>query len=57
MADRGFDVSGSIGLFGAEVIDPAFTRGKKQFSMTEIETTRNLAVERIHAERTIAVAR
>lgn len=57
LADRGFDVSGSLGLRGAEVAIPAFTRGKKQLSMLEVETTRNLAAVRIHVERAIGVAR
>jgi len=57
LADRGFDISGSVGLYGAEVIVPAFTRGKKQLSMIEVETIRNLAAVRIHVEREIGVAR
>lgn len=57
LVDRGFDINGSLGLHGAEIIVPAFTKGKKQLSMIDVETTRNLAVVRIRVERAIGVAR
>ncbi len=44
-------------IYNVEVIVPAFTRGKQQLSMVEVETTRILSAERVHVERTISVAR
>lgn len=57
LADRGFDVADSVGLFNAQLKIPAFTRGKKQLSPVELESTRGLASVRIHVERVIGEAR
>jgi len=38
LADRGFTIEDSVGLFCAEVITPPFTRGKKQLSRKQIES-------------------
>ena len=57
LADRGFDIRESVGLKGAQVKVPAFTRGKPQLSPAEVESTRHLARVRIHIERVIGVVR
>jgi hypothetical protein len=57
LADRGFDVADSVGLYNAELKIPAFTRGKKQLGPVELESTRGLASVRIHVERVIGEAR
>ena len=43
LADRGFDVADSVGLYNAELKIPAFTRGKKQLGPVELGSTRGLA--------------
>lgn len=53
LADRGFDIQDSLGLYCATVTIPAFTRGKKQLSGIEVEQTRTIANVRIHVERVI----
>ena len=53
LADRGFTTEQSVGMFCAEVKYPPFTRGKKQLSKFEVDTTRQLAQVRIHIERVI----
>lgn len=40
LADRGFDISESVGLVCAEVEIPAFTQGRSQLSPLEVESTR-----------------
>ena len=57
LADRGFDVSESIGSFNAELKIPAFTCGKNQLDPIDLESTRGLASVRIHVERVIGVVR
>ena len=57
LADRGFDIQESVGLFCATVRIPAFTRGKKQLSAVEVEQTRRIANVRIHVERVIGLLR
>ena len=57
LADRGFTVKESVGLYYAEVIIPDFTRGKKQLSATSVERSRRIANVRIHVERVIGVLR
>ncbi len=57
LADRGFCISESVGLRGAEVLIPAFTRGKDQLRPTEVEKTRKIASSRIHVERIIGAIR
>lgn len=37
LADRGFDIADDIALHGAKLVIPAFTRGKKQLSLQEVE--------------------
>ena len=55
LADRGFTVAEDIALFGAKLEIPAFTRGKKQLSQREVETSQQLSRVRIHVERVIGL--
>ncbi|XP_068204708.1 uncharacterized protein [Palaemon carinicauda] len=57
LADRGFDISDSISLRCATVKIPAFLRGKKQLSASEVFNTRKIANVRIHVERVIGCVR
>ena len=57
LADRGFTVQDSAGMYCAEVRIPPFTRGKKQLSKVKIETARQLSYVRIHVERVIGMIR
>lgn len=57
LADRGFDIGDSVGLMCAEVKTPAFMKGRKQLSMTDIVKTRDIARVRIHVERVIGCIR
>jgi hypothetical protein len=57
LADRGFEIQDLVGLKGAQVMYPAFTRGKKQLSAVEVEATRKIANVRIHVERVIGTVR
>lgn len=57
LADRGFNVAESVGLMCAEVKIPAFTRGKKQLSARDVESTRKIAHCRVHVERLIGLVR
>ena len=53
LADRGFNMEESVSLYCAELKIPPFTRGKKQLSRYEVDSTRQLAHVRIHVERVI----
>lgn len=53
LADRGFTIADDVGLFGAKLEIPAFTRGKKQLTQWEVEYSARLAKVRIHIERVI----
>lgn len=57
LADRGFDVRDSVGLMAATVKVPAFTKGKSQLPVIELEESRRLAHLRIHVERVIGLLR
>ena len=57
LADRGFGIEDSVGLYCASLARPAFTKGKPQLSPLEVETTRKLANVRIHVERVIGLVR
>ena len=57
LADRGFDIKESVGLYCATIKLPAFTKGKKQLSGIEVEQTRCIANVRIHVERVIGNVR
>ena len=53
LADRGFTIEESVGLYCAEVKIPPFTKAKKQLTRSEVDRTRKLAHVRIHVERVI----
>lgn len=56
LADRGFTLKEDFALNSAsELLIPAFTKGKKQLSAEEIESTRKIASVRIHIERVIGL--
>ena len=55
LADRGFDISDSVGLHQARLHIPALTKGKDQLSALEIEET--IANVQIHVERVIGLVR
>lgn len=57
LADRGFNVQDSAGIFCAEVKLPPFTKGKKQLSQCEVDRARQLSRVRIHVERVIGLLR
>lgn len=57
LADRGFTVEDSVGLYCAEIKVPPFTRGKKQLSRLQVDKARQLSRVRIHVERVIGVLR
>ena len=57
LADRGFTIQNSAGMYCAEVRIPPFTKGKKQLSKVEVETARQLSHVRIHVERVIGAVR
>ena len=57
LADRGFDISESVGTMQAQLHIPAFTKGKTQLSALEVHETRKIANVRIHVERVIGNVR
>ena len=56
LADRGFDIAESVEFYYADVKIPAFTKGKKQLSGTDVESTRRIASVQIHVERVIGLS-
>ena len=57
LADRGFDIADSVGMYQARLHIPAFTKGKNQLTALEVEETRSIANVRIHVERVIGMVR
>lgn len=57
LADRGFDIADTLGLYCARLHVPAFTKGRNQLTALEIHNTRKLASVRIHVERVIGLVR
>lgn len=57
LADRGFTISESVGLYQAQLAIPAFTKGKNQLDPFDVERTRGIANVRIHVERVIGLLR
>ena len=53
LADRGFDISDSVGMMQARLHMPVFTRGKSQLTALEVKNTRTIANVRIHVERVV----
>ena len=50
LADRGFDISDSVGVMQAQLHIPAFTKGKSQLSALEVHQTCTIANVRIHVK-------
>ena len=48
MADRGFTIHDGVALNYAQLLIPAFTKGKEQLGPSDIEKTRGIAHVRIH---------
>ena len=57
LADRGFNLSETVGMLYAELKVPAFTRDKSQLSISDVVNTRKIANSRIHVERVIGNVR
>ncbi len=57
LADHGFNVQDTVGLYCAEVKLPPFTKGKKQLSTVDVDFARQLSRVRIHVERVICFLR
>lgn len=55
LADRGFTISDDLAVFGAKLEIPAFTGGKKQLSVAEVEQSKRLSMVRIHVEHVIGL--
>ena len=56
LADRGFTLQDDFAVIcSAELIIPAFTKGKPQLSPADVEGTRDIANIRIHVERVIGL--
>ena len=56
LADRGFTLYDDFAAScSAELLTPAFTRGKKQLSAREVEISRKISSVRIHIERVIGL--
>ena len=56
LADRGFTLQDDFAsVCGAELIIPAFTKGKKQLSAQDVEISRKISSVRIHIERVIGL--
>ena len=51
LADRGFLIRDELASRGAELLIPAFLKGKHQLSAREVETSRRMSRVRIHVER------
>ena len=55
LADRGFNIAEDLGVYGASLEIPAFTRGKKQLSLREVEYSQTLSKVRIEVEQVIGL--
>jgi hypothetical protein len=55
LADRGFTLKEDFGTLDCQLIIPAFTKGKTQLLPEEVETSRRMALIRIHIERVIGL--
>ena len=53
LADRSFNISEDLALFGATLAIPSFTKWKSQLSQQEVECSQKLAKVQIHAGRVI----
>lgn len=57
LADRDFSIAESVGIHGARLQIPVFTRGQAQLTLWEVERTRKIANVRIPVERIVGLAR
>lgn len=57
LADRGFDIADSVGIYCAKLHVPTSTKGKNQLTPQDVESTRKIANIRIHVERVIGLLR
>ena len=57
LADRGFTVCESVGLYCAQLKIPECNRGKFQLEQKSVYETRGIAAVRIHVERVIGLLR
>ena len=53
LADRGFNIKEELSALGATLKIPSFTKGKKQQSGGEVDTSRQLSSVQIHVERVL----
>ena len=53
----GFDTHESVGVMGAEVEIPSFTKGRQQLSAVDVESSRRIAHMRVHVDRVIGLLR
>lgn len=53
LADRGFNMTEDFALKGAQLIVPAYTKGKSQLPKEDVEKSRMMSRARIHIERVI----
>ena len=53
LADRGFTIEDSIGLYCAKVCTPPFTKGRKQLTRHKVDWSREISHVRIHIERVV----
>ena len=53
LADWGFNIKEELRALGATIKIPSFTKGKKQLSGGEVDTSRQLSNVQIHVERVI----
>lgn len=57
LADRGFTIQESLMFHQAQLVIPAFTRGKDQLDPVDVERTKDIAKVRIHVKRVIGLLR
>ena len=57
LADRGFTIEDSVNMYCAELVIPAFTKGKSQLARFDVAKTRKIAHVRVHVERVIGLLR
>ena len=51
LTDRGFNIEEDVAFYGVRLVIPSFfTKGKKQLSSQDVETSRKIARVRIHVE-------
>ena len=51
LADRGFTIEDSVGLYCAKVCIPPFSKGRKQLTRHEVDWSCEISHVRVHVER------